>query len=104
MNSLYIIVVTFVGYILAYKLYGKFLASKVFQINDANKTPAVTYEDNRDFIPSTKFLVFGHHFTSIAGTGPIVGPAIGIIWGWLPALLWVFWGQFLWALFTILQL
>ena len=51
------------------------------------------HQDGHDFVPSKKGLVFGHHFTSIAGTGPIVGPAIGVIWGWLPALIWVVFGS-----------
>ncbi|MBN2034563.1 MAG: carbon starvation protein A, partial [Deltaproteobacteria bacterium] len=57
------------------------------------KTPACEYEDGIDFVPTRKEVIFGHHFTSIAGTGPIVGPAIAVIWGWVPALLWVFIGS-----------
>ncbi|MDG1358216.1 MAG: carbon starvation protein A, partial [Akkermansiaceae bacterium] len=55
--------------------------------------PAVELEDGNDFVPTSKGVVFGHHFTSIAGTGPIVGPALAVIWGWLPALLWVLIGS-----------
>ena len=55
--------------------------------------PSVELKDGVDYVPARKGIIFGHHFTSIAGTGPIVGPAIGIIWGWLPAVLWVFLGS-----------
>jgi carbon starvation protein len=65
----------------------------VFGLVASNKTPAQVHDDGHDFVPSKKGLVFGHHFTSIAGTGPIVGPAIGVIWGWLPALIWVVLGS-----------
>lgn len=57
--------------------------------------PSVTKSDGEDYVPTDTHIVFGHHFTSIAGTGPIVGPAIGVIWGWLPALLWIFFGSIL---------
>ena len=92
MNALFIIAVTFTGYIVAYNTYGKWVARKVFEINPNRETPAVTKNDGHDYVPTDKQVVFGHHFTSIAGTGPIVGPAIGVIWGWLPAVLWVFIG------------
>ncbi len=89
MGAVLIMVVTFVGYLLAYRLYGKFLGQKIFNLSNDNKTPAVEMTDGQDFVPTKKGIIFGHHFTSIAGTGPIVGPAIGIIWGWVPALIWV---------------
>ncbi len=57
--------------------------------------PSRTLTDGIDYVPTRKGIIFGHHYTSIAGTGPIVGPAIGIIWGWLPAVLWVFLGSIL---------
>ncbi|MGC6367606.1 MAG: carbon starvation protein A [Candidatus Marinamargulisbacteria bacterium] len=93
MNGLLIIVVTYIGFLLAYRWYGKRLGSTVFGLIASNKTPAHVHQDGHDFVPSKKGLVFGHHFTSIAGTGPIVGPAIGVIWGWLPALIWVVFGS-----------
>jgi len=89
MDAVLLMVIVFVGYILAYKVYGKFLSQKVFNLSDKVKTPAVAMEDGMDYVPTKKGIIFGHHFTSIAGTGPIVGPAIGVIWGWLPALIWV---------------
>ncbi len=76
-----------------YRLYGKFLSKKIFKLNPKNIVPAHELEDDVDYIPTKKEIIFGHHFASIAGTGPIVGPAIAIIWGWLPAVLWVFFGS-----------
>jgi carbon starvation protein len=93
MDVLILLVICSVGYIIAYNTYGKFLADKIFRLDYNKKTPSVTLEDGTDFVPTKKAIIFGHHFTSIAGTGPIVGPAIGVIWGWLPAVLWVFLGS-----------
>ena len=92
MGALAIMVVAFIGYILAYQLYGRFIGSKIFKLSAAAKTPAVELEDGIDYVPTKKEVIFGHHFTSIAGTGPIVGPAIGVIWGWVPAMIWIFAG------------
>jgi len=86
-------VVTFALYILAYNLYGKKLGSKVFELATKNITPAEKHNDGVDYVPTNKFILAGHHFTSIAGTGPIVGPVLGVIWGWVPALLWVVFGS-----------
>jgi len=93
MNSILMMVVVFVGYLITYKLYGKFIGNKIFKLNDNNLVPSVEFEDGDDFVPTKKEVIFGHHFASIAGTGPIVGPAIAVIWGWMPALLWVFLGS-----------
>lgn len=92
MDSVLIMVVAFAGYLIAYRTYGRHLAFRVFGLDPARVTPAHEERDGVDFVPTHKQVIFGHHFTSIAGTGPIVGPAIGIIWGWVPALLWVFLG------------
>lgn len=88
-----LMLVTFVGYLVAYHTYGRFLARKIFQLDPAAHVPSRKHEDGIDYVPTRKGIIFGHHYTSVAGTGPIVGPAIGIIWGWLPALLWVFVGS-----------
>ncbi len=89
MTAVMIMIVAFVGYIVAYRLYGEFIGKKVFKLSNDNITPAEEFKDGVDYVPTKKGIIFGHHFTSIAGTGPIVGPAIGVIWGWLPALIWV---------------
>ena len=93
MDSILIMIVAFAGYIVAYNTYGKYLSRKIFGLDNEALTPSREFEDGVDYVPTRKQIIFGHHFTSIAGTGPIVGPAIAIIWGWLPALLWVFFGS-----------
>ena len=93
MEALFIMIVAFVGYIAMYKLYGEYIGKRIFALSPEAETPSVTFEDGVDYVPTRKEIIFGHHFTSIAGTGPIVGPAIAIIWGWVPALLWVFVGS-----------
>jgi carbon starvation protein len=93
MSALIIMVVAFIGYILMYNLYGKFIGQKIFKLSQAATVPSVVMEDGVDYVPTKKEVIFGHHFTSIAGTGPIVGPAVAIIWGWVPALIWVFFGS-----------
>jgi len=80
-------------YLVAYHTYGKWLGSKLFKLSSSATTPAVELEDGNDYVPTDKSVIFGHHFTSIAGTGPIVGPALAVIWGWVPALLWVLFGS-----------
>ena len=81
MEALLIMVVVFAGYIIMYHLYGKFIGKKIFNLSAEAKVPSVELEDGLDYVPTKKEVIFGHHFTSIAGTGPIVGPAIAIIWG-----------------------
>lgn len=95
MNSLILIIISFIGYFIAYKTYGKYLSQKIFNVRKENRVPAYELMDGVDFVPTKKRILFGHHFTTIAGLGPIVGPAIGIIWGWLPAFIWVFFGSIL---------
>ena len=89
MNSLFLALVAFSLYLLAYYTYGRYLGKRIFTLDDSRLTPAHRHRDDVDFVPARKDILFGHHFTSIAGTGPIVGPAIGVIWGWLPAFIWV---------------
>ncbi|MCK4445791.1 MAG: carbon starvation protein A [Candidatus Marinimicrobia bacterium] len=93
MNAAVILLITVVGYILAYFIYGKYLRDKIFKLDPKNQTPAHLYEDGVDYVPARRSILFGHHFATIAGLGPILGPAIGVIWGWLPAFIWVFFGS-----------
>lgn len=72
-----------------YFFYSRYLATKVYALDPEAITPARDLEDGIDFVPTNKFVLWGHHFTSVAGAAPIVGPAIAVIWGWLPAFLWV---------------
>ena len=93
MLTLLIAVGAFVGYLVAYHTYGRWLSGKIFNLDPEAVVPSRELEDGVDFVPTKKEVIFGHHFTSIAGTGPIVGPAIAVFWGWLPALLWVLLGS-----------
>ncbi|OEV02653.1 carbon starvation protein A [Streptomyces oceani] len=72
-----------------YVLYSKFLGNRVYQLDASFKTPGHELQDGVDYVPTNKFVLWGHHFTSVAGAAPIVGPAVAVIWGWLPAFLWV---------------
>jgi len=82
-----------VAFLVAYHTYGRWLGRKVFNLAAEAVCPSARLRDDQDYVPTSKAIVFGHHFTSIAGTGPIVGPAIAVMWGWLPALLWVVLGS-----------
>ncbi len=93
MNSLILVILALAGYLLAYRFYGRFLGNKLFRLSSERLMPAHEFRDGIDYVPTKPHIIFGHHFTTIAGLGPIVGPAIGIIWGWLPAFLWVFLGS-----------
>ena len=76
-------------FFLSYLFYSRFLGKKIYKIDSNIITPAHEFKDGIDYVPTNKHVLFGHHFTSIAGAAPIVGPAIAVIWGWLPAILWV---------------
>jgi len=93
MQTLLIAVGAGVAFIIAYHTYGRWLGNKVFNLSADFVCPSHRLNDGKDYVPSPKAIVFGHHFTSIAGTGPIVGPAIAVMWGWVPALLWVVFGS-----------
>ena len=93
MPTLLIALGAFVAYLVAYHTYGKWLSQKIFKLDPNRIPPSIELEDGNDYVPTRKSIVFGHHFTSIAGTGPIVGPALAVIWGWVPALLWVLFGS-----------
>ncbi|WP_370891664.1 carbon starvation protein A [Janibacter sp. GXQ6167] len=89
MNSLVLALIGIAMMLAGYALYSKFLAGKIYGLDDSRPTPAHEQEDGVDFVPTNKYVLWGHHFTSVAGAAPIVGPAIAIIWGWFPAFLWV---------------
>lgn len=89
MNSIWIILAVGLWLFLGYKIYGRFIEKKL-KISDKRKTPAVTRKDNVDFSPAKKPFLLGHHFASIAGAGPIIGPILAISYfGWLPVVLWI---------------
>ncbi len=89
MNAALLAIATFALFLIGYRYYSRFLAERVFVLDDAETVPAREFEDGVDFVPTPKHVLWGHHYTSIAGAAPIVGPAIAVIWGWLPALVWV---------------
>ncbi|MEM6333139.1 MAG: carbon starvation CstA family protein [Planctomycetota bacterium] len=93
MFPLLIAILAGAAFVVAYFTYGRWLGRSVFKLDPSRPTPAHTQRDGHDYVPTKRSIVFGHHFTSIAGTGPIVGPAIAVMWGWLPALLWVVLGS-----------
>lgn len=91
MNSL-VIAILLCGVYCCVSYLWQISGKKIFQVDENKVCPSCELEDGKDFVPTKKEVLFGHHFTSIAGLGPIVGPAIAIIWGWVPAVLWVFFG------------
>ena len=78
-----------VTYVLMYRFYGRYLGRHVFKLDPTVKTPAHTMTDGVDYVPCRRSVLFGHHYASIAGLAPMLGPAIAVIWGWLPGMLWV---------------
>jgi carbon starvation protein len=76
-------------YLVAYRFYSKFIAEKVLQLDDTRLTPAERYNDGLDYVPTNKYVVFGHHFAAIAGAGPLVGPVLAAQMGYLPGTLWI---------------
>jgi carbon starvation protein len=89
MNAALLAAIVFVAFALGYRFYSGFLARRVFVLREDESVPARELEDGIDYVPTRLHVLWGHHFASIAGAAPIVGPAIAVIWGWLPALLWV---------------
>ncbi|MBA2301492.1 MAG: carbon starvation protein A [Acidobacteria bacterium] len=84
-----------VTYVLGYHFYGRRIAERVFRLDPNAVTPAHALQDGVDYVPSRKYVLFGHHYASIAGLSPMLGPAIAVIWGWVPAMLWVVFGTLL---------
>ena len=82
---------------LGYLFYSKFIAEKIYQLDPDFETPAHALRDDVDFIPTNRVVLWGHHFTAVAGAAPIIGPAIAVIWGWLPAFIWVIGGTIFFA-------
>jgi len=76
-------------YVLGYRFYARYLGAKIFRLDPTKLTPAHELNDGVDYVPSRRSILFGHHYASIAGLAPMLGPAIAVIWGWLPAMLWV---------------
>jgi carbon starvation protein len=88
-NSIWLVLAAACSYLLAYRFYAKFIAARVMALNDERATPAERLEIGRDYVPTNKWIVFGHHFASIAGPGPLVGPVLAAQFGYLPGTLWI---------------
>jgi len=88
-NAMWLVVAALCSYALGYRFYSKFLAAKVLALDSQRATPAERLENGRDFIPTNKWYVFGHHFAAIAGPGPLVGPVLAAQFGYLPGTLWI---------------
>ncbi len=95
MNPVLAVSACFVLYLIGYHLYAKYLARHIFQLDPDASTPAHQLTDGIDYVPANKYVLFGHHYASVAGLSPMLGPAIAAIWGWVPALLWVVLGTLL---------
>ena len=94
-NALWLIVAALCIYAIAYRFYAAWLATKVLLVDDTRATPAERLDNGRDFIPTNKWIVFGHHFAAIAGPGPLVGPTLAAQFGYLPGTLWILFGAVL---------
>src|ERR1039458_378594 len=88
-GALWIIIAGLCALAISYRFYSKWLATKVLVLNDERATPAVVQNDGKDFVPTNRWLVFGHHFAAIAGPGPLVGPVLAGQFGFLPGTLWI---------------
>jgi carbon starvation protein len=88
-NAVWFVVAAVAVYALAYRFYGAFLAARVFALDARRATPAVRIDDGRDFVPTNRWVVFGHHFAAIAGPGPLIGPTLAAQFGYLPGTLWI---------------
>ncbi|HUF27301.1 MAG TPA: carbon starvation protein A [Gemmatimonadaceae bacterium] len=97
MSAIFLMAAGLGAFILGYLVYSKYISERVFRLDPGFRTPAHAQEDGIDFVPTNRFVLWGHHFTSVAGAAPIVGPAIAVVWGWLPAFLWVVLGTVFFA-------
>src|SRR2546426_1190532 len=88
-NAMWLVIAAVCTYALGYRFYSKFIAAKVLALDTLRATPAERLENGRDFVPTNKWVVFGHHFAAIAGPGPLVGPVLAAQFGYLPGTLWV---------------
>ncbi|HJT80404.1 MAG TPA: carbon starvation CstA family protein, partial [Chthoniobacterales bacterium] len=88
-NALWIVIAGLCATAISYRFYSKWLATKVLMLNDERATPAVVRNDGKDFVPTNRWMAFGHHFAAIAGPGPLVGPVLAAQFGFLPGTLWI---------------
>src|SRR5450755_2961926 len=91
-NAVWLVTAALSVYFIAYRFYSKFIAEKVLGLNDTRPTPALRHNDGLDYVPTNKWVLFGHHFAAIAGAGPLVGPVLAAQMGYLPGTLWLLTG------------
>ncbi len=94
-NGIWFIVAAVCVYALGYRFYSAFIAAKVLALDSTRATPAERFNDGRDFVPTNRWIVFGHHFAAIAGPGPLIGPTLAAQFGYLPGTLWILIGAVL---------
>ena len=94
-NALWLVVAAVATYAVGYRFYSSFISAKVLALDPLRATPAERLDNGRDFVPTNKWVVFGHHFAAIAGPGPLVGPVLAAQFGYLPGTLWVLVGAVL---------
>ena len=92
MNSIVVLILGLIVFFVGYRVYAKYIDTKVMKSDPKKATPAKMYMDGVEFMPTSKSILFGYQFKSIAGAAPIIGPIIAIQWGWLPALIWILGG------------
>jgi carbon starvation protein CstA len=88
-NAVWLVTAALSVYIIAYRFYSKFIAERVLKLDDSRETPAVRHDDGLDYVPTNKWVLYGHHFAAIAGAGPLVGPVLAAQLGFLPGTLWI---------------
>ena len=97
MSSIFIVLFGLSGFCLGWFVYSKFIAEKIYQLDPNYQTPAHRFNDGVDYVPTNRYVLWGSHFTAVAGAAPIAGPALAVYWGWAPALLWVTFGSIFFA-------
>lgn len=97
MSSIFLVIFGLIGFSFGWFIYSKFIAGKIYQLDPNHVTPAHEFNDGVDYVPTNKFVLWGAHFTAVAGAAPIVGPAVAVYWGWVPAILWVTFGSIFFA-------
>ncbi|MDE2585551.1 MAG: carbon starvation protein A, partial [Betaproteobacteria bacterium] len=88
-NALWIVIAAVCTYLIAYRYYSLYIADRVMELDPKRMTPAVRHNDGLDYVPTNKYVLFGHHFAAIAGAGPLVGPVLAAQMGYLPGMLWI---------------
>ena len=88
-NAIWVVAAAICVYLIAYRFYSKFIATKVLVLDPARQTPAYKFNDGLDYVPTNRYVLFGHHFAAIAGAGPLVGPVLAAQMGYLPGVMWI---------------